>query len=763
MNTLSSAALSAAPARVAAVPHPQLRVLCVLFFFSGFPALIYQLVWQRALFRIFGVNIESVTIVVTAFMLGLGLGGLAGGWLSKRRSLPLLLLLALIEALTGAFGLFSLSIFERVGDAVLGAPLPLTALVTLALVIVPTLLMGATLPLLVGHMVRRSGNVGASVGQLYYVNTLGAGAACLACAVVLFPLLGMRGSVAVAVAFNAAVALGAVAAHLVDRRRWPAALDAAAAAGSARAPSAAGTHLRFSVVLAMSCAGGLVALSYEIFFFRAMSFATGSSPFAFATTLGAFLIGLASGARLGAEACAGPGGDVLLRRMLRSLLIASAVGFAFLPFLSHLAWLKGGVFGIGLLGVYLLARQWGLVLPCLAQLGVAADAQAGMRTGLLYLANIVGAAAGSVLTGFVLMDHLSLLGIGQLLVAAGLLCALILGLATTPQRNTRLMRAAAVVGLAALAVLALPAASGKLLEALLWKGSPEAKTAFAQVVENRSGIVTVDHTGTVFGNGAYDGHFNVDLVHDLNGIVRPYALSLFHAAPRDVLMIGLASGSWAQVLANNPEVASLTVVEINPGYAGLVAGNASVASVLTHPKLKLVTDDGRRWLRMNAGRRFDAIVINSTFHFRANATNLLSADFLAILKAHLNPGGIVFYNTTDSSRVQRTGCTSFAHGARFMNHVVLSSTPIDWNFARWRRTLDAYRIDGRPMLDPSSAEYTQGMARLMALESLTQPDAARTPADLLEPCAQVLARTAGQTLVTDDNMGTEWRHFWDQQ
>ena len=63
-------------------------MLCVLFFFSGFPALIYQLTWQRALFRIFGVNIESVTIVVTAFMLGLGLGSLAGGWLSKRRGIP---------------------------------------------------------------------------------------------------------------------------------------------------------------------------------------------------------------------------------------------------------------------------------------------------------------------------------------------------------------------------------------------------------------------------------------------------------------------------------------------------------------------------------------------------------------------------------------------------------------------------------------------------------------------------------------------------
>ena len=63
----------------------------------------------------------------------------------------------------------------------------------------------------------------------------------------------------------------------------------------------------------------------------------------------------------------------------------------------------------------------------------------------------------------------------------------------------------------------------------------------------------------VFGNGMYDGRFNTDLVHDSNGIVRPYALSLFHPAPRDVLMIGLATGSWAQVLANDPDVASLTV------------------------------------------------------------------------------------------------------------------------------------------------------------------------------------------------------------
>lgn len=764
MSTPATALPRAVAARESA-PDRQVRVLCVLFFFSGFPALIYQLVWQRALFRIFGVNIESVTIVVTAFMLGLGLGGLAGGWLSKRRALPLLLLLAAIEALTGAFGLFSLSIFERVGDLVLGAPLPLTALVTLGLVLVPTLLMGATLPLLVGHLVRRSGNVGGAVGLLYHVNTLGAGAACLACAVALFPLLGMHGSVVVAVGFNALVALGALGAHLVEGHQAHHADRAHPTAATAPAPSrsAVRTALPFGVVLAMSCAGGLVSLSYEIFFFRTMSYATGSSPFAFATTLGAFLVGLASGARIGAEACASLGADMLIRRMRRALLAASLIGFALLPALGQLAWLDRAILGVGLLFVYLLAREWGMVLPCLAHLGVPADSQAGMRTGLLYLANIVGAASGSVLTGFVLMDHFGLVQVGQLLVAAGLACALVLSLTVKGTQRVRLAHACAIVVAAILAVSLLPLASGKLLEALQWKGAPQAKTAFAQIVENRSGIVTVDNTGTLFGNGVYDGHFNVELTNDVNGIVRPYALSLFHPAPRDVLMIGLASGSWAQVLANNPEVASLTIVEINPGYAGLVAGNPSVASVLGNPKVKLVTDDGRRWLRMNAGRRFDAVVMNSTYHFRANATNLLSVDFITLLKTHLNTGGVVFYNTTDSSRVQRTGCSSFAHGARFTNHVVLSSTSIAWDFARWRRNLVAYRIDGRPMLDLSRTEHAQGLEKLMAIEAQIHDARTHAADDWIEPCQHVLARTAGQKLVTDDNMGTEWRQIWEPQ
>jgi spermidine synthase len=728
------------------------RVLCVLFFFSGFPALIYQLVWQRTLFRIFGVNIESVTIVVTAFMLGLGFGSLLGGCLSKRCNIALLPLLAVIEILTGTFGIFSLAIFDQVGALTAGWPLPAMAAVNLGLVLVPTLLMGATLPLMVAHLVRHTEGVGSAVGLLYYVNTLGAGAACLLCAVLLFPFLGMRGSIADAVAINAAVAAGALVAHWRDRNGFaPAPVETRTSA--ACAPPA----LALIPLLTLAAAGGFVSLSFEIFFFRTVSYASGSSATAFAVTLSAFLVGLASGARRAGERCAMGSPGQATRYAIGSLTIASLVGFLFLPLLDHLAWLDRGVLGLALLMVYLLARCWGALLPYLAEVGINPDADSGMHTALLYLANILGAAAGSILTGFVAMDRLSLTAIATALVVAGLLCVMLLIAALKGPPRERLAHGSVALALALAAMLFIPRWSNGVLERLQWKGSPLAKP-FTHVIENRSGIITVDTNHTVFGNGMYDGHFNVDLEHDNNGIIRPYALSLFHPAPRDVLMIGLSSGSWGQVVANNPAVRTLTVVEINPGYATLIAQFPEVASLLTNPKVTIIIDDGRRWLNLNRDRHFDAIVSNTTWYFRANVTNLLSAEFLALVKDHLNPGGIFFYNTTDSARAQRTGCLVFGEGARFTNHMVVSSVPIAWDFQRWRRTLEAYRIDGKPQLDPRRSEDSALLdkAEAMAASLTSTAPYAERP---IEPCSDVLTHTAGMKIMTDDNMGSEWRYF----
>jgi hypothetical protein len=96
-------------------------------------------------------------------------------------------------------------------------------------------------------------------------------------------------------------------------------------------------------------------------------------------------------------------------------------------------------------------------------------------------------------------------------------------------------------------------------------------------------------------------------------------------------------------------------------------------------------------------------------------------EFLDLARSHLNPGGIFFYNTTDSDRVQRTGCLTFADGARFTNHMVVSSSPIAWDFARWRRTLESYLIDGRPMFDSARSEDSALLDRLMTMEQSLTP------------------------------------------
>jgi len=93
-------------------------------------------------------------------------------------------------------------------------------------------------------------------------------------------------------------------------------------------------------------------------------------------------------------------------------------------------------------------------------------------------------------------------------------------------------------------------------------------------------------------------------------------------------MIGLASGSWAQVIANDSEVESLTIVEINPGYLPLVAQRPAVRKLLQNPKVAIVIDDGRRWLLHHPERKFDLVVSNTTWNWRANASNLLSIEFL---------------------------------------------------------------------------------------------------------------------------------------
>lgn len=183
------------------------RLLSPLFFLSGVAALIYQVAWQRALYTHFGVNLESITVIVSIFMFGLGIGALAGGWVSRLPSAALPWLFVAAELGVGAFGSVSIPLILKVGTLAELLSLPVIAATVFGLLAIPTLLMGATLPVLVSYVHRETGDVGGSVARLYFVNTLGSAFACFLTVDLLFAFTGLRGSTLIAAACNATVAM----------------------------------------------------------------------------------------------------------------------------------------------------------------------------------------------------------------------------------------------------------------------------------------------------------------------------------------------------------------------------------------------------------------------------------------------------------------------------------------------------------------------------------------------------------------------------
>ncbi len=185
----------------------RLPIIYAAFLLSGFAALIYQIVWQRSLFALYGVNIESVTIVVSAFMLGLGLGSFAAGFVSKDLSRPLLLYFGIVEVCIAAYGVISLWLFHQVGLQTAGVSGIYVFLLTFCLVLFPTALMGATLPLLVAYAVSQTGNVGKSISGLYFINTLGSAIASFLTAIFILGTFGQQNAVLIAAVANVGTAL----------------------------------------------------------------------------------------------------------------------------------------------------------------------------------------------------------------------------------------------------------------------------------------------------------------------------------------------------------------------------------------------------------------------------------------------------------------------------------------------------------------------------------------------------------------------------
>jgi len=172
------------------------------FFLSGFSALVYQVAWQRLLFGIVGVDIESVTIVVSTFMLGLGIGAPLGGALADIFHRRILIIFCIFEAVIAMFGLFSVDLINSTSTTFSSLARPAAALLSFTLLLLPTVCMGATLPMLVANRFKTLGNVGISTGQLYFINTMGAAFGTVAVGFLLFYWLDVRETVTLAACIN---------------------------------------------------------------------------------------------------------------------------------------------------------------------------------------------------------------------------------------------------------------------------------------------------------------------------------------------------------------------------------------------------------------------------------------------------------------------------------------------------------------------------------------------------------------------------------
>lgn len=148
-------------------------ILYILFFCSGCAALIYQVMWQRMLFTVFGVDLESITIIVSVFMFGLGVGGILGGYLADALPKRRLALYVILELGIAIFGFFSFDLINALSNTLFNSSRLITACMSFLVLAFPTILMGATFPILVTHVNQLHHNVGRSVGSLYFANTLG--------------------------------------------------------------------------------------------------------------------------------------------------------------------------------------------------------------------------------------------------------------------------------------------------------------------------------------------------------------------------------------------------------------------------------------------------------------------------------------------------------------------------------------------------------------------------------------------------------------
>lgn len=625
------------------------RAVFALFFFSGVAGLVYQVLWLRRLSLVFGVTVYAATTVLASFMAGLAIGSLLAGRLLRRR-VPALQAFGVAEILVGITGLASPWLLDAASAIYLAvhraAPeslgwLTVARLVcSFAILAVPTALMGMTLPLLSAavntHTTRQAspGSTGATIGRLYALNTAGAMVGTLATGFFLIPAIGIERTFLVAAVIN--VAVGSVA-------WWLSRVDAAAPLPTVDAAPPAPDEIPhlFPVVYWVVAISGFASLGLEVLWFRLMlQFVTATSE-AFTAMLATVLGGIAVGGLLASR---------LMRARINltfALTIVQAVtGLATVASMSVLLWtVKHGWDTMSLwraVGIAILAPAIAMGVGFSLALGAASRApgrdSGGIgvadRIGRVYALNVIGAIAGSLVAGFLLLPWLgamhALIALAACYVASGAL------LAATRRRWPQAVVVALVVA-AFIAIardigdpfkVAIDRRYGDLLPEF-WRDEG-AQTAVSVRATRLQHVLYLDGL-----HQANDQPAMVTLHRTLGHL--PMVL---HGAPVEVLVVGLGGGATPGAVSQHTG-AHVQVVELSASVVKAAPFFAHVNyDLLNQANVNVRIDDGRSFLTFT-DRRFDVITADVIQPGHAGAGHVYSREYFALVRRALKPNGVV--------------------------------------------------------------------------------------------------------------------------
>jgi spermidine synthase len=672
--------------------------LPLAFFASGAAALLFQVLWFRALGRVLGNTVWAGALVLTAFMLGMAIGGLlAARWAQRTRNPARAFALAeATVALTGSLLVWGLPALEpAVGQwlSPLADHSTTAAGVRLALalvaLLVPTIAMGTTLALGVRALAHKE--TIRTLGALYAANTFGACLAPLVAEYHLIGALGLRGTSLVAASLNVLAA----ALALTQPRVAPA---------TAPAPI---THLFPKRLLVAAAAAGGLALALEVIWFRLLILYEPGSDSTFALMLTVVLLGIAIGGALPplfvrlqlVWVAAGGSLAVVVGYMLAGWTFSSGkpdlIHYA-VPLMLPAAILSGSLFT--LLGAELRA-----------------DSQNPQPAiGILTTANTLGAALGAALAALVLLPRLGMEW-SLFVLATGYA---LLSLVVAKPAKVALPLAAAAIGL-----LLFP--FGRMDIHL-------AKAAFSYQLSDNSKVVQVTQGPTTtlqllkrerFGEAVAwrlltDNYSMTAITSQAIRYMQMFAwlpLAL-HPDPRRALLISYGAGNTAQALLSEPQLRQLTVVDVSPEILAISAVVHGKRDPLKDPRVQLVVEDGRHYLRIHR-EQFDIISAEPPPPLIAGVVNLYTREYFMAVAERLAPGGLATYwlpapqfKPEGARAVTRAFCDAFPDctlwaggqrnwilmgGREFRNH------PSARHFSRlWRDATAAPRIAASGLENP---------------------------------------------------------------